>query len=61
MLPKWVNISKKRFYEILSTVTKTKNEGLRTNADGREITLDNTESVPKDMSLKIGTKVLLII
>ena len=45
MLPKWVNISKKRFNEILSTVTKTKNEGLTTNADGREITLDNPESL----------------
>ena len=35
MLPKWVNISEKRFNAILSTVTKAKNEGLRTNADGR--------------------------
>ena len=42
-LRKWVNINKKRFNEILSTVTKAKNEGLRTNVDGREITLDNTE------------------
>ena len=25
MLPKWVNISEKRFNEILSTVTKAKN------------------------------------
>ena len=43
MLPKWVNLSDKRFNEILSTVTKAKNEGLKINADGREITLDNTE------------------
>ena len=49
MLPKWVNISEKRFYEILSAVTKAKNEGLITNADGREITLDNTESLLKDL------------
>ena len=53
MLPKWVNISEKRFYEILSTVTKAKNEGLRTNADGREITLDNTESLPKDLGNRL--------
>ena len=39
----------KRFYEILSAVTKAKNEGLITNADGREITLDNTESLLKDL------------
>ena len=49
MLPKWVNISEKRFNAILSTVTKAKNEGLRTNVDGREITLDNTESLLKDL------------
>ena len=39
----------KRFNEILSTVTKAKNEKLRTNVDGREITLDNTESLLKDL------------
>ena len=50
MLPKWINISEKRFNEILSTVTKAKNEGLRTYVDGREITLDNTESLLKDLS-----------
>ena len=49
MLLKWVNISEKRFNEILSTVTKAKNEGLRTYVDGREITLDNTESLLKDL------------
>ena len=49
MLPNWVEISEKRFNEILSTVTKAKNEGLRTNVDGREITLDNTESLLKDL------------
>ena len=28
-----------------STVTKAKNEGLRANVDGKEIILDNTESL----------------
>ena len=49
MLPNWVNISEKRFNEILSTVTKAKSKGLRTNVDGREITLDNVESLLKDL------------
>ena len=49
MLPKWENISEKRFNEILSTVTKAKNEGLRTNVDGREITVDDVESLLKDL------------
>ena len=53
MLPKWVKVSEERFNEILSTVTKAKNEGLRTNVDGREITLDNTEILLKDLG--IGT------
>ena len=34
-LPKWVNINKKRFNEILSTVTKDKNEGLKLNVGGK--------------------------
>ena len=34
---------------ILSTVAKAKNEGLRTNVDGREITLDNTKKLLKDL------------
>ena len=42
-----LEINKKRFNEILSTVTKAKNEGLRINVDGRRITLDNTESLLK--------------
>ena len=33
---------------MLSTVTKDKNERLKTSVDGREITLDNTESLLKD-------------
>ena len=47
MLPKWVNVSEERFNEILSTVTEAKNNGLEINADGREITLDNVESLVK--------------
>ena len=47
MLPKWVNVSEERFNEILSTVTEAKNNGLRTNVDGKEITLDNAESLVK--------------
>ena len=35
MLPKWVKISEKRFNEILNTVTKAENEGLKRNVDGR--------------------------
>ena len=45
MLPKWVKVGKKRFNEILSTITEVKNNGLRINADGREITLDKAESL----------------
>ena len=29
MLPKWVNVSKERFNEILTTVTEAKNKGLK--------------------------------
>ena len=49
MLPKWIKISERRFNEILGTTTKAKGERLRTNVDGREITLDNTESLLKDL------------
>ena len=49
MLPKWVKVSEKRFNEILSTVTKAKNEGLKIIVDGREITLDNIEILLKDL------------
>ena len=48
MLPKWVKVSKKRFNEILSTVTKAKNNGLETSVDGKKITLDNAERLLKD-------------
>ena len=49
MLPKWANVSEEKFNEILSTVTKAKNNGLKINADGREVTLDNTESLLKSV------------
>ena len=49
MLPEWVNVSEKGFNEILNTVTEAKNEGLGTNVDGGEITLDNTASLLKDL------------
>ena len=49
MLPKWVKVSKKRFHEILSTVTKVKKMGLKINVDGREITPDNAENLLKDL------------
>ena len=46
-LPIWVNVKRKRFNEILSTITKATNNGLKTSVDGREITVDNAESLPK--------------
>ena len=49
MLPKWVKASEERFNEILSSVTKAKNEGLKANVGRREITLDNTERLLKDL------------
>ena len=33
-LPKWVKASKKRFNEILSIITKAKNNRLKVNVDG---------------------------
>ena len=44
-LPKWVNVSKDRFNEILIIITKTENNGLKTNVDRKGITLDNAESL----------------
>ena len=55
-LQKWVNINKKKFNEILSTVTKAKSEGLRTNVDEREITLDDIESLLKVLGNRILDK-----
>ena len=49
ILLKWVKVSEKRFNEILSTVTKVKIAGLKINVDGREITIDNTEKLLKDL------------
>ena len=51
-LPKWVKVSEKRFNEILSIFTEAKNNGLKANVDGEEITLDKAESLLKDMSSK---------
>ena len=56
MLPKWINVSEKRFNEILSTVTETKNSRFNINVDGREITLDNAESLIKGLSSGIINK-----
>ena len=47
---KWVNVSKERFIEILSIITKAKNDGLKTNVDVKEITLDNAESLLKSIT-----------
>ena len=47
MLLRWIKVSEKRFNEILSTVTVAKNNGFKINVDGREITLDNAESLLK--------------
>ena len=68
MLPKWVKVNKKRFNEILSTVTETKTNGFKTNVDGREITLDKTKSLLKDLGngildgreFKKSTEILLM-
>ena len=48
-LSKWVKVSEKRFNEILNTVTEAKNNGLKTDVDGEEITLDKAESLLKDI------------
>ena len=50
MLPKWIKVSEERFKEILSTVTKAKNEGLKANGGRREIALVNTERLLKDLA-----------
>ena len=48
-LPKWVKVSEEKFNEILSTVAKAKNKGLKVNVDRKEIMLDNTERLLKDL------------
>ena len=60
MLSKRVKVRKEIFNEILITITEGKKEGLKINVDGRETTLDDAESLQKDMSLKIGTTILLM-
>ena len=39
-LAKWIKVSEKRFNEILNTITEAKNNGLKANINGKEITLD---------------------
>ena len=51
-LPKWVKANEKRFNEILSIITEAKNNGLKANVDGEEITLDKAGSLLKDTSSK---------
>ena len=41
---------KGKFNEILNIITKARNNGLKTNVDGREITLDNAESLLKGIA-----------
>ena len=55
-LPRYVGASKERFNEILNIITKVKNDEFRTNVDGREVTLNNIESLLKCLaSGKINT------
>ena len=56
MLPKWVNISEKKFNEILSTITEAKNNRLKVNVDGREITLDKADDVKKLLNRPMITR-----
>ena len=51
-MPKLVKVSKKRFNEILSIITKAKNNGLKGNVDGEEITIDEAENLLKGISSK---------
>ena len=68
MLPQQVKVSEERFNEILSRVTEAKNNGFKTNVDGKKITLDNAESLLKGLGngiidkreFKIGTTILLM-
>ena len=47
-LPKYVGATKERFNDILSTITKAKNDGLTTNLDGRKITKINGSKFKKE-------------
>ena len=49
ILPKRIKVSEKRFNEMLSTITEAKNNGLKADVDGREIILDNTDNLLKDV------------
>ena len=49
ILVKWLKVSEKRFNEILSIVTKAKNNGFKSSAGGKKITLDRAESLLKDL------------
>ena len=51
-LPKWLNVSIKIFNEILSIITKAKNNGIEVNVDGTEITLDNAERILKVITVE---------
>ena len=51
-LPKWIKVSKTRFNEILSIITEAKNNGLKVNVDGEDITLDKAESLLKGINSK---------
>ena len=46
----WVKVSEKIFNERLSIITEAKNNELKVNVDGKEITLDKAESLLKDIS-----------
>ena len=48
-LPKWVKASEKKINEILNKITEAKNNGLKANVDEKEITLDEAESLLKDV------------
>ena len=48
MLPKWVKVSEKKFNEILSIVTKAKNNGLKAIVNGKVITLDKVKGLLED-------------
>ena len=63
-LPKYIGACEKRFSKTINIITKPKNDGLKTNINGREITLDNAESLLKGIrsgkSLKKNTTILLM-
>ena len=46
-LPKWVKVDEEKLNEILNTITEAKNNGLKTDVNGEEITLDKAKSLLK--------------